>query len=206
VSIEKSLMQKYQEQTAQFATSVKKATAWFTKKLKTISGNEIMATDSARLVSRGQLGNRNIGRLVMFFYDPKHKKTLPYYDRFPLVIILNYYKDGFLGLNLHYLPINLRAKFLDGLEKIYKGKQLDENRKLNLTYKTVKSSSRTRYFKPCVKRYLYKAPNGGGVKSKFYIVDPEEWEMVLTLPTERFEKKSKEYVWQQSKKALGIQD
>lgn len=201
MSLEKSLLQKYQEQTAQFAASVKKATAWFTKKLKTISGNEIMSTDRARLVPRGQLGKRTLGRMVMFFYDPKLKKTLPYYDRFPMVMIITYYKDGFLGLNLHYLPVYLRAKLLDGLEKIYKGKQLDENRKLNITYKTLKRSTRTRYFKPCVKRYLYTH-----CKSSFYIVDPEEWEMVLTLPTERFEKKSKEYVWQQSKKALGIQD
>ena len=29
-----------------------------------------------------------IGRMFMFFYDPKTKDTLPYYDKFPLVILV----------------------------------------------------------------------------------------------------------------------
>ena len=37
------------------------------------------------------------GRLNMFFYDPKYKKTLPYYDTFPLVLPLENYPDGFLN-------------------------------------------------------------------------------------------------------------
>ena len=45
--------------------------------------------------------------LNMFVYDPKYKKTLPYYDTFPLVLPLERYSDGFLGLNFHYLPIPL---------------------------------------------------------------------------------------------------
>ena len=49
----------------------------------------------------------------MFFYDPKFKKTLPYYDTFPLVLPLETYNDGFLGINMHYLPIPLRVNLLD---------------------------------------------------------------------------------------------
>ena len=45
----------------------------------------------------------------------KHKETLPFYDSFPLVIIIGKAKGGFLGMNLHYLPPTLRAKFLDAL-------------------------------------------------------------------------------------------
>ena len=40
------------------------------------------------------------GRLNMFFYDPKFKKTLPYYDSFPLVLPLENYPDGFLRYQL----------------------------------------------------------------------------------------------------------
>ena len=54
----------------------------------------------------------------MFFYDPKHKDTLPYYDRFPLSVIIGPAKGGFYGLNLHYLPPVLRAKMLDALMDI----------------------------------------------------------------------------------------
>ena len=28
------------------------------------------------------------GRMYNFFYDPKHERTLPYYDRFPLAIMI----------------------------------------------------------------------------------------------------------------------
>jgi hypothetical protein len=50
-----------------------------------------------------------------------------------------------------------------------------------------------------LKQYL-----NGHLRSKFYVVDPEEWEMVLTLPTERFEKKDKKFVWEQSRRSLGM--
>jgi hypothetical protein len=43
-----------------------------------------------------------IGRMYFYYYDPKTKDTLPYYDKFPLVIPIERYSDGFLGLNLHF--------------------------------------------------------------------------------------------------------
>ena len=42
------------------------------------------------------------GKMYFYFYDPKYKAVLPIYDRFPLVIPIEPYPDGFLGLNLHY--------------------------------------------------------------------------------------------------------
>ena len=56
-----------------------------------------------------------LGRLYCFFYDPKGKHDLPYYDKFPMVIALEKYPDGFLGLNLHYLPYHYRVAFLTKL-------------------------------------------------------------------------------------------
>lgn len=197
MSIKDTLLDKYQEQMANLALSAKKAQTWFNAKVKTVSGNELMQ-DRPRLVTKGQLSRRHVGRLVMYYYDPKTKDKLPYYDRFPLSIIVDIDNQGFYGLNLHYLPVGMRVKLLDALVTIYKNKQLDENKKLTMSYKLLKASSKTRFFKPCFKRYLY-----GHVRSRFYVVDPVEWEMVLTLPTERFEKKDKAFVWEESKKSLG---
>ena len=53
-----------------------------------------------------------IGGMYFFLYDPKTKEELPYYDRFPLVIPLKREDDGFLGLNLHYLPVPYRIRLL----------------------------------------------------------------------------------------------
>jgi hypothetical protein len=57
----------------------------------------------------------------------------------------------------------------------------------------LQSASKYKYFKPCVKRYLW-----NHVRSKFVTIPPEEWDLVLMLPLERFEKKSTAQVWKES--------
>ena len=44
------------------------------------------------------------GSMMLFNYDPKLKRDLPYYDTFPLIFVVGPAKDGFHGLNMHYLP------------------------------------------------------------------------------------------------------
>ena len=57
-----------------------------------------------KMMQDGTLTNRpNIGLLNLFFYDPKYKKTLPYYDIYPLVLPLDTIPGGFAGINFHYL-------------------------------------------------------------------------------------------------------
>ena len=45
-----------------------------------------------------------VGQMFLFAYDAKHKDTLPYYDRYPLIFPFKKVNDGFLGINMHYLP------------------------------------------------------------------------------------------------------
>jgi hypothetical protein len=61
------------------------------------------------------LTENSIGKMYSFVYDPKTKEQLPYYDIYPLVFPIEYYNDGFLGINLHYLPPVLRARLMDAL-------------------------------------------------------------------------------------------
>jgi hypothetical protein len=85
-----------------------KSTQWYKDKIK-----EFGKPGAMDLIRDGKRNNKPfIGKLNMFFYDPKFKKTLPYYDTFPLVLPLEAYSDGFLGINFHYLPIPLRLKLL----------------------------------------------------------------------------------------------
>ena len=134
------------------------------------------------------------GGMFMYFYDPKTKATLPYYDKFPLTIIVGPAAGGFTGLNLHYLPMVLRAKLLDALMDITSDKKYDDNTKFNLSYNTLKKASKMRYFKPCFKRYLT-----ADVKSRFARVPASEWEIATFLPTASFEKASKTTVWKDSR-------
>ena len=59
-----------------------------------------------KLMRDGKLNARpSAGRMSMFIYDPKLKDKLPYYDTFPLVLPIETYSNGFLGINLHYLSV-----------------------------------------------------------------------------------------------------
>jgi hypothetical protein len=140
-----------------------------------------------------------IGRMYTFKYDPKYKKTLPYYDIFPLIILADTPRQGkgFYGLNMHYLRPNERALFFSQLEKNFsttKGR-LTENTRLRMNYQTLKAASRLKRYKPTFKQYLPEK-----VKSNIVEIPPEFWEVALFLPTQKFKKASTSEVWMDSKK------
>ena len=167
------------------------ARKWFrqnAKKVKT-TPSSLIREDRDRLVSRTTLG-----KMYFFFYDPKHKKKLPYYDTFPCIFKIGNYKDGMLAINLHYLPLPLRAKLMDALYDLATNEKYDENTRLRITYDILKGASKYRFFKPCIKRYL-----NSHVKSKFISIEASEWDIALFLGTEAFEKANKQKVWRDTR-------
>jgi len=165
---------------------------WFRKKvggLTNINRSSLMNEDPIEKRSKYIAGN-----MFMFFYDPKHKGTLPYYDKFPLVVVVGPAKGGFYGLNLHYLPPPLRAKFLDSLLDILNNKKYDESTRFKASYRLLLSVSELKYFKPCFKHYLH-----DHVKSQFAYVPPPEWEIAIFLETADFAKASKSKVYKDSR-------
>jgi hypothetical protein len=139
-----------------------------------------------------------IGQMYMFTYNPKHKDTLPYWDRFPLVFPFRKVPGGFLGLNMHYLPLQYRAKLMDGLYSITNNTLYNDTTKLKLNYDLLNGAAQFRYFKPTVKHYLT-----DHLMSRFLYVFPAEWDIALFLPTERFQNASKQKVWADSRKIIG---
>ena len=135
------------------------------------------------------------GNMYMYFYDPKYKATLPYYDRFPLTIMVDGAPGGFYGLNLHYLNYNTRAKFLDDLMAFGPEKANESSRLTKLRYSLLTGVKKFKEFKPCFKHYL-----GTNVKSQFAKVPMTDWEIAIFLPVEQFKKKSKGAVWRESLK------
>lgn len=136
------------------------------------------------------------GQMYLFRYDPKYKTTLPYYDKFPLVFPFEKVRDGFLGINLHYLPFTYRAILMDNLYNLLNNKNMNETTRLRMTYSILKSSSRYRFFEPCVKHYL-----NNHIKSRFIYISPDEWNMALFLPLQKFNK-SINRVYQDSKEII----
>lgn len=133
------------------------------------------------------------GRMFTYFYDPKHKETLPYYDRFPLIIMLESATGGFYGLNLHYLSPKERMTFFAKLLEYKNNKKYDESTRFQLSYSLLKGASNLRAFRPCFKRYLTSQ-----IKSQVVEIMPQEWELAIFLPTDQFVYNTRQTVWRKS--------
>ena len=183
------------------APSIKKdSRTWFRKQAQTITTanpSRMIRSNQAKLTDKPM-----VGRMYLFQYDPKNKAKLPYYDRFPLIIpIASNRTNGFaanggsfLGLNLHYLPPVLRARLMDALYKTATTKEIDETTRLKISYNILAQASQYRFFKPCIKRYLI-----SNVRSKFFYIEPTEWEMALFLPLDRFVGSNKQRIYRDSR-------
>jgi hypothetical protein len=172
---------------------VNEAQAWYrntAKKLGSLSQSNI-AADKDRFANN--INRFSIGRMYMFHYSAKHKDTLPYWDRFPLVFPIELYPDGFLGINLHYISPVVRSKLMNSLYATLNNKNYDDTTKLKINYEVLRSASQFRYFKPCVKRYLF-----SHVKSRYMYINPTEWDVTIMLPTEQFVGASKSKVYKES--------
>lgn len=139
--------------------------------------------------------NAFIGKMFMYQYDPKWKKVLPYYDTFPLVIPIELYDDGWLGLNLHYLSNSERAVLFEKLLDFATDTKMNSATRLMVTYGMLKGVARFKEHTPCIKRYLRTH-----VMSRILRVDAPYWEIALYLPVERFKKQSKTKVWKLARK------
>lgn len=181
------------------APSVKReARQWFRNQARTmtVSPSRMIRSQSSRLTDKPL-----IGRMYLFQYDPKGKKTLPYYDRYPLVFPIASTRTtgfavdqgSFLGINLHYLPLPLRARLMDAMYATATTKEIDETTRLRISYNILQQASRYRFFKPCIKRYLI-----SNVRTKFFYIEPTEWEMALFLPLDRFVGANKQRIYRES--------
>jgi hypothetical protein len=181
---------KYMQAVKDEAKGRPKSTAWYREKIK-----EFGTPRPLDLIRDGKRNNKPFyGKLNMFMYDPKFKKTLPYYDTFPLVLPLEMYSDGFLGINFHYLPIPLRIKLLDKLVDYSNNTEFDYTTRLIVDYSKLKS---LRIIKPTLHRYL-----AGQTKSQFRRIDADEFTIATLLPVQRFKKSSASEVWSDSRSMI----
>jgi len=102
-----------------------------------------------------------------------------------------------LGINLHYLPPVLRAKLMDALYDTITNEKLDETTRLKISYNILQQASKYRFFKPCIKRYLISQ-----VRSRFFYIEPSEWEMALFLPLDRFVGANKSRIYRDSRNRI----
>ncbi len=169
---------------------------WFLEKVEGItrrpSRDNIMTKSPMKEVSRVLPG-----MMYMFYYSPKGYDTLPYYDSFPLTILVDTHRGGMTGLNLHYLPINLRQKLFYGLLNRVSDRDLDENSFIKITYDFFKQARAFKEYRPCFKKYLTENIRGNIVK-----VPAPEWEIAVHLPLALWRKADETTVHRESERMI----
>lgn len=174
-----------------YASGSRRSREWLRKKI-----SDLRPTATSLMRDRQRLRDSTfIGAMYFFYYDPKTKDSLPYYDRFPLVIPIERYSDGFLGLNLHYIHPKQRILLLDALSSYKTSTKYDEKTRLRLSYDLLRRASGLNQFAPCIKRYLF-----SHIESRFLEITANEWDIAALLPVEQFTGATKDKVWSESRK------
>ena len=176
--------------------------AWFRTAARntTANPNRMIRSGAERLTTIPM-----IGRMYLFEYDPKGKNTLPYYDRYPLIFPIGSGRTGgqaasggsFIGINVHYLPLPLRARLMDALYDTVTNDNMDETTRLRISYNVLNQASKYKFFRPCIKKYLI-----SHVRTKFFYIEPSEWEMALFLPLDRFVGSNKNAIYRDSRNRI----
>tara|TARA_R110000765_G_scaffold9493_4_gene29611 strand:- start:808 stop:1428 length:621 start_codon:yes stop_codon:yes gene_type:complete len=169
---------------------------WFEAEVARLT--DPLPSQRAILATKGNISKSGPirGGLMMFLYNPESKLTIPYYDRFPIVIPIEVYKKpypGFLGLNFHYLDYYDRARLLDMLQVLGSKEAIKLNR---INYDLLAAVRKYKSFKPCLKRYRM-----ANVMTNMALIPRAMWEIALFMPTEDFRKvKNKASIWRDSKR------
>jgi hypothetical protein len=171
-----------------------KSRAWFRKKVQSIGGQDISRDRMLRQPPLQPASRVLPGEMYMFWYNPKHASTLPYYDKFPLVILVDTFQGGMMGLNLHYLPLDLRRKFFYGLLNRVSNTKYDDTTHLQITYDYLKATKGVKQFRPCFKKYLT-----NNIVGQIVNVPSAEWEIAVHLPTALFKKATEQKVHSDSR-------
>jgi len=119
-------------------------------------------------ISTSDTGWIEVGSLVFFSYGAAYPQNYDFWDMQPLVFVLEFLRDGFLGANLHYINPDYRDAVAKSLINKSRGASVPKN---------------------SLHKYFY-----SGVGNLYKVPDDEDWASISLLPTERFvDKRGKKY-------------
>ena len=159
---------------------------WYRSKIKELAPR----MTAQQIIAQGKRDQKvrsrpTYGMMNLYRYKPLNAARLKYYDMFPLVIPFKRHRNGFTGLNFHYLSIPMRINLLERLEAAYEDSGTlyslnveDIDQLLAFTWSEIKGR---RGIKPIVHRYLAKY-----VYSNFLKIGLEDMMVGALLPVERF--------------------
>ena len=183
--------------TGKIGQEVRRSAQWFHDKVRGLKGelrNKFSSTNAAKFYRESEKINPlvfrkrvSLGDMFCYYSNPKYRQVLPYYDMFPMIMLISADKDTFLGINFHYLAPKFRAILLDRVTaKVGKG---------IINWKKI---SMITQIAPTIKRYRF-----DHIMKKVVPIEESEQEIAIFLPTERFKKASRAQVWSDSKRRFG---
>ena len=175
-------------------TAVKRSKGWFEKQVAALGQQGI--TPNKVLSGKVENLRQTImpGNLYMYVYDPVHKDRIPYFDRFPCMLMYKRSIEGFSGLNLHYLPYQMRMQLLYRLLQYKTNAKMDETTRLKFTWAAIKNVRKFAAAIPCFKNYSF-----AGLRSTFREIRAYEWATAVLLPVEQFVKLPDDRIWDKSR-------
>ena len=176
-------------------TTFRKSKAWYEQQMILL----MKQIQSPWVVLKGnpaQLTTRLMpGKMYMFIYDPLYKDKIPYFDRFPCMLMYKRSIWGFSGLNFHYLPYQMRVQLLHRLMQYKTNPKMDETTRIKFTWDAIKGVSKFAAAVPAFHNY-----NFAGLRSTFREIRAYDWTTAVLLPVEQFVKLPDDRIWDKSRK------
>lgn len=121
-----------------------------------------------------------IGELILYKYDPKTKDKLQYYDTNPLVLVLDFNSTGFSGINLHYIPPEIRKAIVKQM-KIEKERSTSGIDYIKRVSPMMTGIAGSRLIEHAYKKYL-----ASHVQSRIAVLGVPTWTISTNLPLQSF--------------------
>lgn len=150
----------------------KKSISWYSEEIKRIKKNRFNKQNFIKM-STERTKRLEIGKMYMFEYIAKHRDTLPVWDRYPLVLPFTTTENGFIGINLHYLPHRIRAWLLARLLK----HSNEKTNKVQISWQLLTRLSRANVAEFATHRYLI-----NHITTPFRLVKIEDYSNAIMLP------------------------
>lgn len=190
VPIIKALVQNFKTQFPNTSTNTKESMLWLNNTIR----RSFQKIPVQTITMGAETTNLPLeGAIYFFAYNPKTKDKLPFYDMFPLTLILKVETDGFLALNFHYVHPFYRIMLFAELLELKNNPAYNNYTLILATLERLKLIANHAMFKPMIKKYLF-----SHMMSRLIIVEPELWGLAINLPVESFQKSNSMVVWNHS--------
>ncbi len=160
----------------------KQSRSWFRREIKEVSRRPFNKYQFIVGGKRDTVRRLEIGKMYFFEYVAKYSgigdhvapsQQLPVFDRYPLVLPFTTAPNGFIGINLHYLPIRIRAWLLDQLMRTAN----EPANKLRINWQLLNNFSRANVAQYATHRYLL-----NHITSPFRLVRIEDYGNAIMMP------------------------